>query len=265
MKNYYFVASLLPDLEIGHVPALHGVELKALLHSVLDHADLKKIEHMLREVDVKNFRAIWVDEPIDKKGNYNREELEEALKEEKWPNGEEFHHYLKDYLERYPNNEQRVHHFSYLMKRFYEVEQEIESDSFLKGYFEFQRQWRLIIMGFRAKEIGKDISEELQYEQSEDPLVAQLLAQKDSKTFEPPFEYSELKPLFEAYRTFPLELHRALSEYRLQKIEQLYEGDQFSIDRILGYLAQLLIIEEWLELNSERGLKMIDNIVKDIQ
>ena len=103
---------------------------------------------------------------------------------------------------------------------------------------------------------------ELQFEEPDDDLVAQLLAQKDSATFEPPVGYEELKGIFDEHGESPMELHKALCEYRFDKVGSFFGVDVFSLDRIIAYLSQLIIVEKWMELDRKSGLDRVDQLVK---
>jgi hypothetical protein len=39
--------------------------------------------------------------------------------------------------------------------------------------------------------------------------------------------------------------------------------DFFSINRLLGYMVQLIIVEKGLELDKKQGMEIVDTIVKD--
>lgn len=264
MKEYYFLASLLPTLEIGHIPTLSFPELIDLLSINLAPEDWAKVREFLRLVDIENIRAYWTDEDFDPRGNVPASEMEQALLYQAWPGGEEFPLYLKDYLDKYHSNEERIYHFSLLLNQFFIHESELES-GFLADYFAFQRELRLVLLGFRAKKLKKDVSLELQYEDPTDPIVAQILAQKDAKVYEPPFEFKELKPIFEEYANSPIDLHKAVYEYEFKTLVELWGGELFTIDRILNYMARLLLVERWLELDVQRGMQVIDTVEKEIR
>jgi Protein of unknown function (DUF2764) len=263
MNDYYFLASLLPPLEIGHVPALGFQELKQLMDSNLTKGDLSKVETFLSQIDLENIRALWAEEPLNSRGNWTKHQLEEALIHLSWLNDAPFPFYLIDYLEKYRSREERLSHFPLLISQFYSHMIENE-EGFLRHYFEFQRELRLVMVGFRAKKWGRDIAAELQYEDSSDPIVAQILAQKDAPNYEPPFEYKELKPIFDAYADSPWELNRALYEYQSRHIIELWGNEPFTIDRILNYLARLILVERWLELDVQQGILVVDSIEKEI-
>jgi hypothetical protein len=149
------------------------------------------------------------------------------------------------------------------MASFFSYEAPIRK-GFLQDYFAFQKQWRLVMIGFRARVMGKDIFQELQFEDSGDPIVAEILAQKDAKSYEPPFEYKELKPIFDQYQEDPLNLHKALYAYQFNYMVERWGGALFSIDRILNYMTRLILVERWLELDLQKGIHVIDEIERKI-
>jgi hypothetical protein len=71
-------------------------------------------------------------------------------------------------------------------------------------------------------------------------------------------EYRDLKEKFLACGPDPWQQHKMLAEYRFQKIEEIMTESQFSIDYILAYLAKLMIVEYWNELDEQRGMVILD-------
>ncbi len=264
MREYFFLASLLPELEIGHVPSLGYEELKELLRINLSSDDLDKTKEFLRQIDFENIRAFWAKEPFDPRGNISYDELEQALIDYSWPDDEAFPYFFTDFLQKYKSNEDRLANFQLLLSQFYDYQME-HQEGFLKYYFEFQKKWRLVILGYRAKVLEKDVAKELQYEDVTEPFVAEILAQKDAKVYEPPFEYKDLKPVFEAHKENPLELHKALYEYQFNHMIEIWGGDLFTIDRMLNYMARLIIVERWNELDIQKGIELINQIERNVQ
>lgn len=261
MKDYYFLASYLPQLEIGHIPQLGFTELKELIRVNVNEKDQEIFKRFLRQVDIENMRALWLGENHDPRGNLTQSQLQTALQEECWSDEEPFEESVCDFLKKYPTTEKRVTHFPLLLAHFYQERAE-ESSRFLREYSQFQREWQLVMVGLRAKILNLDLARQLQYEDAQDPLVAQILAQKESEHYEPPFEYKELKPLFETHLENPLELHKALTSYQFDQIVSM-GGDLFSIERILNYAARLLLVERWLEMNATRGMDEMDAIERN--
>lgn len=256
MSNYYFVSSSLPEIRIGSTPDINFTQLSRLLKDNLTSLDLEKTRIIRRLYDLYNIRALWLGESLDPHGNYSELELEESLIART-----NLPLYVFEYLDKYESSEDRVLHFSELINRYFETEI-ARSEGFLKKYLIFERDWRYIFAAFRAKKMGRDIIKEFQFENPNVDLIAQIIAQKDAKEFIPPYEYEELKPLFNANQDSPLDLQMAIDRFRFSKIEDLLGVDMFSLDRILGYMAQLILVEDWLKLDKEKGQLIIQNIAK---
>lgn len=264
MTNYYFLNSTLPSLQIGVEPEIPFDEFCALLELNLRSADLEKTEVVRRYYDLENLRRIWQAECVDGDVDHfdSRGNLSEGDIREGFLTQEGFPEYVFAFMREHEGPEACLRYFPQLLRAYFQEEMEC-SCGFLKEFLEFERCWRLVMMGFRAKEIGRDLVQELQFEDPSDEIVAQLLAQKDARTYEPPYGFEDLKVLYDGSGKDPFELHKALCDYRFRKVEQMHEGDVFSIDPVLAYLVQLIIAEKWQELDQQQGIQMIDSIVKE--
>lgn len=251
-KNYYFVVPSLPPLAMRERPEITFDELNVRLELNLDHADLEKTRILRRFVDIFNIRSLLMEETVDSRGNLNEKELDEALL---------IHAVLPDYvfefLDQFEKVADRIRNFSGLLARFFN-EEIPRHKGFLRDYLIFERESRLVLAALRSKQTGRDIVRELQFEDPTDPFVAQILAQKDSESCEPPAEYADLKELIASSYSDPWLEHQAFAEYRFKKIGEMAEGKLFSIDQILSYMAQLMIVESFFELDEQRGNMILD-------
>jgi hypothetical protein len=250
--NYYFLAPSLPPLELGKKPELSSEELRSRLELNLSKEDFKKVVILRRFTDLNNIRSLLMEEPIDPRGNLGEKELDEALLIRNI-----LPQYVFDFLDRYDTVSARLSHFSGLLVQYFREEIEAAS-GFLKKYLIFERQWRLVLTALRAKALGRDIAKELQFEDPADTLVMQILAQKDAADYEPPEEYAEVKALWLACQRDPWQLHKAFVAWRFKKVEELVDHPLFSIDWILAYLVQLMLVEMGNELDEEKGLMILD-------
>lgn len=80
-------------------------------------------------------------------------------------------------------------------------------------------------------------------------VMADLRARKYEREFkiedeELLSEATDLEHLFEAHSEDPGKLREALLKYRFDKIEEERGLDEFSIDRLLGYMIQLHLVEQ---------------------
>lgn len=251
-KKYYFVVPSLPPLDLHTRPELSFEELMARLEISLTKKDLEKVQVLRRFIDILNIRALLMEEPIDPRGNLSEKELDEALLVHAiLPD------YVFDFLDQFERASDKIRHFSGLLARFFN-EEIPKQKGFLHRYLTFEREWRLVLLALRAKQLGRDVARELQFEDPTDPLVADILAQKDSDRYDPPQEYADLKDLIASCAGDPWIEHRVFAEYRFKKIAQLSEGKMFEIDQILSYVAQLMILENIFELDAERGHMILE-------
>ena len=254
MGNYYFVAASLPPLVLGEVPEISFEEFASRLELNLSKEDLEKTVVLRRIVDLFNLRALFQGGPIDPRGNFDEKEIDEALLQK-----EGFPEYVYEFLERYETKEERLLHFSQLLTLFFS-EEIPKQKGFLKKLLSFEREWRLVILALRCKEAERDVAFEMQFEDFSDPLALQILAQKDVQDFDPPAEYRDLKEIYLSCDFDPWRQHLSIGKYRFAEIEEMVKKPLFSIDWILAYMAQLMIVEHWNELSSQKGMTLIEAI-----
>jgi hypothetical protein len=252
MANYYFLASSLPPLELGSRPDITFEELKSRLEVNLTKEDFQKTVVLRRYVDLHNIRCLLLEEPFDSRGNLEEKELDEALLIQ-----DILPQYVFDFLNQFENSADRISHFSGLISRYF-MEEIPKQRGFLLKLLSFEKAWRLVMLALRAKQVGRDIAKELQFEDPTDPFVAQILAQKDAPDYQPPDEFADLKELIDSCGADPWQKYKVFATYRFNKIEQMVEKPLFSIDWILSYLAQLMIVEEQYELNETKGKVILD-------
>jgi hypothetical protein len=257
MANYYFLGTLLPELRIDEKPEIGFQELDRLFKENLSNKDYSKTRTIRNLFDIVNLRAYWKGDPLDEYGNFSYNELEEALATRSM-----LPPYVFEYIDKYSTKEELIKHYPELLGIFFRTAID-NSTGFFKYYFTLERELRLVLAAFRAKKLGKDIYQELQYEDPEEDLIAQILAQKDSQTYEPPEKYQGIKTLFEQHDDDPIELQKSLLEYRFNKIGEKIDLQLFTMDRVLAYMVKLILIERWQSMDEQKGKEIIDSMLKE--
>jgi hypothetical protein len=218
----------------------------------LDKKDLAKVRVLRLFVDLCNIRALFLEEEIDPHGNLSEKELDEALLFQMG-----LPEYVFQFLSQFEKVPDKVSHFPGLLALFFNEESH-KHKGFLRAYLTFEREVRLVLVGLRSKLVGSDLMQELQFEDPTDPLVAQLLAQKDADRYDPPVEYQDLKELVSSCYQDPWAEYEAFAEYRFAKLEEMKGKGAFSVDQILCYVAQLMIVEGLFELNRQKGTRILE-------
>jgi hypothetical protein len=252
MGTYYYLAASLPPLEFPSKPGVGFARLKSVLEMNLSPKDLQKVRDLCRFIDLLNIRLLLQEEALDSKGYLGEKDLDDALVDQV-----SFPQYVFEFLKEHKTLSEKLKYFPDLLATFFR-EMVMETSGFLQKFFSFEREWRLIVLAIRSKILHRDLAKELQFEDLADPLVRQILVQKEAEVYEPPAEYKEIKDLLHSCGPDPTEQNKALALYRFKKIGEMCEGEQFSIDWILAYLAQLMIVEYWDELDSVKGQMILD-------
>ncbi|NGX39311.1 MAG: hypothetical protein KR126chlam1_00637 [Chlamydiae bacterium] len=247
MKNYYFVAPSLPTLVLGEVPELTFEEVIHRLELNLSPEDLEKVKTLRLVIDLQNIRALYQGKPLDPHGNLSEKELDEALLVEA-----DLPDYVFDFLGQFEETSAAAAHFFGLLSRYY-AEEIPRQSGFLKELLTFQREMRLVLAAYRATKLKRDIVAELQFEDFTDPLVAEILAQKDMPEYEPPAEYRDLLASLEESKNDPWKQYSVVVVYEFDRIEEMTGYPLFSLDWILGFVARLMLVEKWNQLDDERG------------
>lgn len=251
--KYYFLVSSLPPLTLGTPPAISYEEARASLLLNLTPGDQEQVALFQTLTDLRNIRALWLGRPLDPRGNFGEKDLEEALLVR-----DPLPEFVGDFLDRYENPEDRLRYFASLYTSLYAENQE-HLTGFLQCYFKFEREVRFCLVALRAKAVDLDLLHELQFEDPTDPMVAYFLAQREAGDLQLPQEFEELKTAFLENGSDPKALYREILGFRLERIEEMEYDKPFSIDQVLGYLARLMIVEDWAKLDDDRGRSALAN------
>lgn len=247
MTNHYFVTASLPTIVLGEKPELSFSDFLILLQDNLSANELDAVKAVRGLIDLYNLAAYLRGEELDLRGSFTASELEEMVQTQ-----EGLREYVLEFLERYETTQARLRHHGELIAHYFQREIQ-KRRGFLKAYLEFERKWRLVMVGLRANELGRDMAKELQWEDPTDPLVEQLLVQRDAKNFSPPDGFESLKGMLRDYAGDPWGLQMAIERLRFEKVSELIETETFSLDYILGYMVQLMIAEKWQELHDKQN------------
>lgn len=258
MGQYYYAGTIFQAYKLQAPAEISFDDVIRLLKTHLSNSDYEKVKVIRRYFDIENLRRFWNKEEFDPYGNLNVNDLEEALLTK---NGN-LPQYVYDFLDKYSETEKRLSHFSELLGTYYREEIK-NADGFLKQFLEFERDFRLTMVGFRSKALGRDVARELQFENPHEDIIAQILAQKDSPNFEPPEKFADLKAILrDEKNNSPLHLHKDILDYKFSKFEEMVGLDIFSTDRILAYFVEHIFSERWFALNKKQGQAIVENIVK---
>ena len=158
MKNYYYLATVLPKLEIGVKPEITYQEFVTLLKDNLTPSDYDKTRRLRWLYDLRNVRSYWKRGAPGLLGNLNQVELEDVLLTRE---GGQLPDYFYDFLDEYQSKEDRLKYYPKILSEYFASEA-VESTGFLRKLRNFERKMRLIFTAYRARQLGRDLTVEFQ-------------------------------------------------------------------------------------------------------
>ncbi|CAG9045880.1 hypothetical protein NVRI1_00212 [Chlamydia abortus] len=264
MTQYYFLSSFfLPQLPESR-PVYSFDDLDALLHLNLSKEDLGYYVILKRFFDFENFAFFWSGKPLPHSyGVVTQENVESMVNLQQWSDDCEFEDFFKDFLLQYKTSQERVENFSSLVREFLSYYQQSSSE-FLHTYFTFKQNLRVILAGFRSRVMKLDVSYVLRDEDSSNPVVLQVLMQKDAPNYELPEEFSDLSGVLQDYGRLPHTLNRTLSLYEFHKIEEMYRDKYFDTNAVLARVTAYLFAIRNSMVDLEKGKNIINSMEKAI-
>jgi len=260
--QHYFLAGALPELTLGRKPEISFDALMEMLEENLSPKEMQSVQSFRRYFDLVNLRAVLLEGKFDARGNLTERELDEALLIR-----DGLPEYFFEFWESFQESRERIRNFSRLLSQFFQEEAH-STTGFLHRYFLFEREVRLVLMALRSKRFGGSLIEDLAFEDPLDPFVRAILVQQEAPVYQPPEEYRELAEIFTLRADDPWRLHYSTLEYRFSKVFDLLLGEDFqfsvfSLDAILGYLAQLVLAQQWFDLSMLDGRAVLQGVLGD--
>ena len=256
MNKYYFLLCSFPTLNIGVKPPLSFNELEKYLDWNLSQKDKEVLAVFRQYKDIKNLKNTWMEKKIDPRGNLDLKNINEVIQSQNF-----FPNFVFDFLKKYGSASERINNFAILEIQFLKYQINNLKNDFLVSYFTFEREIKLVSTALRAKLFNKDIANELKDEDQKDKFVENILSQKDSKTYHPPKQYEKLRKIFLKFKDNPKKLYKAFLEYCMEMYNNFVINDYFTINQILVYLASLFLVEDYYELNHEKGKLLVDKLL----
>jgi hypothetical protein len=220
--------------------------------------DMAKVEGIRLLFDLRNTIESSSHSLLFPYGNYAKEDLEQLV------SGEEiFDQETLDRIKQYDTPDELRKHFYPIFTRFLQT-MITKQKGFVRDYYIFEYQMRVLLAGYRAKRLGKSIFTELNYEDLADPFVADIVGQKESPKFEFPYGFETLQAELESTSS-PQKEHEVVFRYKFNHFQKIIDEHYDSVDSLLAYMVQLIYLEGYYGLDFNRGQEIIQQLLKDKQ
>lgn len=261
-RNYYCLIAGLPDILVDQKKIPFSlIELKQELQYQLHPKDYQLVEYLFLPYDNINFLNILQkkEAEFNPLGNYSESFFMDEIKEP-----ENLPGYMKKFLEAY-RDENPIHpnlslenqltwlYFDYMLE---------QKNEFLRDIFTIIRDINNIFAIYNARKFGLNIENQMigNYELTE---AAKKTTSKDFGLA------SEITPIDEIIGIYEnndiLEQEMSIDLLKWRHMNNLNTFNYFTIEFILAYVLEFIIVERWANLDTDQSKKTFRKILTDLE
>ena len=255
LRNYYYLAISLPDLEIENRPIIHFETLIDQYSMNLNKEDWDLVSTVRTYFDLVNLEKSLLEEPLDHRTALNAIEIEEALRERT-----HFPEYVFEFLDRYLDKTDRIKNFPSLYAHFFK-EFAIKNDAIAK-MIEVERELRLFLLGFRSVKFQRDLASEFRYEDLSDEIVDRIISKNAKTTLLDEVKLQKLLENLDQAKN-ALEVRYLIAAFRFEFYKEVQDFHPFNIIGLVAYLMQLSLLEDLEVKDPKKGLEIFQYILKE--
>jgi len=260
-RNYYYLVAGLPNLLLDEGKLKEGFsDLRADIIANLHPDDQKLISVLFLKFDNKNLLNLLTksEKPFDSRANFSLDFLESEIKEP-----EKILPYLRNFIINFKSenpsfpesgweNELETYYYEYLLSL---------KNQFLREWFALELNYGNIITALNCR------NHELPYEHEliGSNFVVTAILRSNARDFGLTQDYPEIEFLLNTWENNNmLEREKAIDLMKWQWIDDQTFFHYFTIEKILGFMLQLDIVERWMSLDSKEGEKMVKELLRKL-
>ncbi|NBO24153.1 MAG: DUF2764 family protein [Chlamydiae bacterium] len=255
MRNYYYLAISLPDLEIENTPFIRFEELMDQFDINLTKKDALSIAHIRQYFDLVNLEKSLLDEPFDTRGSLDAYKMTEALRFR-----EHFPEFVFDFFDRYKEKEEQIINFYRLYAQYFE--QKVSEETPIYDFITFEQELRLLLLGYRTLRFHKDLEQEFKFEELNRSHIDLIISQKAETKI---LDEQKLQVLIEKLKGAknPIEVRSLVSSFRFEFYKEQQDFNPFNIKGLIAYMLQLQTLEDLEVKEPLMGLEIFNDLLKD--
>ncbi|SHF69287.1 Protein of unknown function [Mariniphaga anaerophila] len=268
-RNYYCLVAGLPDL-IPDDKKLHfsSVKLRSYLQEELHPADFEVVKMFYLPWDHENLINLLYEKEFDwdERGNYSREDLEQFgdKKQIELIDATVFPSYFMDFVELFYNDHEALPK-SAAVKFFAEKWYEALAGSgnqFVAGLGKFKQNMANIMLALNGRKHNIPFEEAI----IGDDEVTHALKKSRSRDFGLAGEISDIENIVQIFDMENLlDRELKLDNHTWHYIDENTFFNYFTIEKVLGFVQKVFIVERWFELDKEKGQQIFSQLLEEIQ
>jgi len=262
-RNYYYLVAGLPDLLLDEGRQKASVAaFKYEFESNLHPDDYRLVKFLFLKYDNANLLNLLMKKykKFIAFGNYSREILEDEIKNPQ----DRLLSYLTNFIVRFKSGERENPATSWeteLDNDFFEYLLQTENQ-FLRDWFEFKMNLQNITTALACRD--HDISPE--NDVIGNNVVTSHIKRSNANDFGLMQEFPEIEKILSEWETIKTltEREKVLDLIKWQWIDDHVFFHYFTVERLLGFLLQLEMVERWMTLDEKTGRKMFEKLLENL-
>jgi hypothetical protein len=268
-RNYYCLIAGFPDL-IPDDKKLHfsSVELRNYLREEIHPADFELVKLFYLPWDHENLISLLFDSEFewDERGNYSREKLEEFVDKKQFEliNPSEFPAYFIDFIEFYHDDEEefpKIAAVKFLTEGWYKTLAG-SGNKFVAEFGEFKQNMANIMLALNGRKHDIPFEEAI----IGDDEVTHALKRSRARDFGLANEINDIETIVQIFEIENiLDRELKLDMHTWQFIDEITFFNYFTVEKILGFVQKIFIVERWFELDKEKGQQIFNQLLEELQ
>lgn len=269
-KSYYCLVAGLPELTIDDSKLSYTVaNFKSEVCDSLSGTDRRLIELFYLKFDNANLLKLLADSEttdIDERGNYSIDAMTEliaTIRDGGEVSDREFPTYMSTFLKEvltdsptdstYRENRLSTLYFDYGMKA---------DNSFVRSWFEFNRNVNNVLVALTARKYKWDVAQSV-VGNSE---VCDALRTSGARDFGLAAEIDYIDEVIKISEVHDLvEREKRIDTLRWDWMDEQTFFNYFTVERLFVFLAQLEMVERWIQLDKEKGNRMFRSMIESLK
>ncbi len=270
-QHYYYLISGLPDLflrEEGISPSRY--EFREQLKNHISKKDYALVELFFLPIDNKNLYSLIseADKPFIEGGIYEEELIKNSIKspddDPDYGFSQALPEYMIRYIKAYQENKPIFEKLSWenqLVALYYEKVMQAPN-KFVREYFEFEMNLNNILTSYITQNHNLSPEEHI----IGDNDFANALRRKKPGELIREFDFEYFDDILKILEKDNLKDREfKLDQLRWQFINEHTFFTYFTIEKILGFLIKLEVLERWSKLDKERGEKIFRQLIEEMK
>lgn len=268
-RNYYCLVAGFPDL-IPDDKKLHfsSVELRNYLREELHPDDYGLVKLFYLPWDHENLINLLFEQEFewDERGNYSREVMEQFTdkKQLELIDPSEFPSYFIDFIEFYHDDEEefpKIAAVKFLTEGWYKVLAG-SGNEFVADFGEFKQNMANITLSLNGRKHDIPFEEAI----IGDDEVTHALKKSRARDFGLSSEIDDIETIVQIFETENmLDRELKLDNHTWHFIDETTFFNYFTIEKVLGLVQKVFIVERWYELDKEKGQQIFNQLLEELQ